>query len=64
MARDPKPFKPGLLITGRGAILVVVVLIGVTAHGALGVWGSGNKDGTSLKTLNGLYLTLQRNHIR
>lgn len=38
MAREPKPYKPGLLITGRRAILVVVVLIGVTAHGALGVW--------------------------
>ncbi|MBX2853145.1 MAG: VWA domain-containing protein [Phycisphaeraceae bacterium] len=39
MARkEPKPYKPGVLITGQRAIFVIVALIGVLAHGALGVW--------------------------
>ncbi|MFK7788573.1 MAG: VWA domain-containing protein [Phycisphaeraceae bacterium] len=39
MARkEPKPYKPGLLITGQKAIFVFVALIGVAAHGGLGVW--------------------------
>lgn len=36
--QEPKPYKPGLLITGQRAIFMVVVLIGIGAHGALGVW--------------------------
>ena len=39
MARkEPKPYKPGLLINGQRGLLVVVSLIAVVAHGALGVW--------------------------
>lgn len=36
--KEPKPYKPGLLVTGQRAIFVVVVVIGIGAHGALGVW--------------------------
>lgn len=36
--KEPKPYKPGVLVTGQRAIFVVVVLIGIGAHGALGVW--------------------------
>jgi Mg-chelatase subunit ChlD len=36
--REPKPYKPGLLIRGQRAILVIVAVVGVVAHGALGVW--------------------------
>ncbi|MEM9111064.1 MAG: VWA domain-containing protein [Planctomycetota bacterium] len=38
MAKEPKPYQPGVLITGQRAILFVVALIGIGAHGALGVW--------------------------
>lgn len=39
MARkEPKPYKPGLLIKGQRAIFVFVVLIGIGAHGSLGYW--------------------------
>ena len=36
--KEPKPYKPGVLVTSQRAIFVVVVLIGIGAHGALGVW--------------------------
>lgn len=39
MARkEPKPYQPGVLITGQRAILVIVAVVAVVAHGALGVW--------------------------
>lgn len=39
MARnEPKPYKPGILITGQRAILIIVALIAVATHGAMGVW--------------------------
>lgn len=37
-AKEPKPYNPGLLITGQRAIFIAVVFIGIAAHGALGVW--------------------------
>lgn len=39
MARNKdKSYQPGLLITGQRGLLVFVALLGVVAHGALGVW--------------------------
>ena len=39
MARnEDKSYYPGVLITGQRALLVTVAIIGVVAHGALGVW--------------------------
>jgi Mg-chelatase subunit ChlD len=39
MARnEDKSYQPGLLITGQRALLMTVAVIGVVAHGALGVW--------------------------
>ena len=45
--RTPKPYEPGLLVTGRRAVLVVVALIVLLSHAALGVWG-WNKPITTL----------------
>ncbi|MFN3168010.1 MAG: VWA domain-containing protein [Phycisphaeraceae bacterium] len=37
--RNPKPYEPGLLVTGRRAVLVVVAALVLLGHAALGVWG-------------------------
>lgn len=34
----PKAYTPGLLVTGRGVVFVLVALLAVSLHGALGVW--------------------------
>jgi len=36
--KEPKPYNPGLLVTGQRAVFAVVALIGIGAHGALGYW--------------------------
>eukprot|EP00752_Nemacystus_decipiens_P015208 g13541.t1 len=35
---QPKPYQPGVLVKSRRVIFGVVALVGVAAHGALGVW--------------------------
>jgi len=36
--REPKPYQPGLLIRGRHVLMMLIVVIGVLSHAALGVW--------------------------
>jgi Mg-chelatase subunit ChlD len=37
--RTPKPYEPGLLVTGQRAVLVTVAIVVMLGHAALGVWG-------------------------
>lgn len=36
--KKDKPYKPGVLVTGQRGVWVAVALLGIGAHGALGVW--------------------------
>ncbi|MGB0767920.1 MAG: VWA domain-containing protein [Phycisphaeraceae bacterium] len=36
--KEPKPYTPGLLVTGQRAVWVSAAVVAIAAHGTLGVW--------------------------
>lgn len=36
--RNPKPYQPGLLITGKRVVIASVAIVAVLSHAAVGVW--------------------------